>query len=427
MNNALPRRAVLLGAVANLAACGASRRTLVAAPTVNTGAGSYPDAAIGADYRQPNAKLFYVTDRARDVGTGYGAERAQSVTYGEAVVDFGGQGTTWADVVAESNGADVKLPLRLSQFTEQGSLPATPIPFTLRNGRPVDIPAQAARYARAEQEMKAAITRQLRALGTGDVLLHVPGVDTDFANGAFSLADLWHHSGRNMMPIVYSWPSGRSGVFGYFTDRESGQFTIFHFKEFLRQLSQTPGVERIHIVAHSRGADISTTALRELIIAERAAGRNPRQTLKVENLILAAPDLSFDIVAQRIVAERLGPAFGRITAYTSDSDTALALAQRLMSGTRFGRVDPQQVPENVREVFTQVRNVNFIHVDDAGGRFGHSYFRDNPAVLSDIVILMQTCAAPGTAARPLLPLAGNFWTLPQDYLAAGHPIVGSCG
>lgn len=192
-------------------------------------------------------------------------------------------------------------------------------------------------------------------------------------------------------------------------------------------MSQTPGVERIHIVAHSRGADISTSALRELIIAERAAGKDPRQTLKIENLILAAADLSFDIVAQRIVAERLGPAFGRITAYSSSTDTALAVAQRLMSGTRFGRIESGEVPENVQQVFTQVRNVNFIDVDDAGGRFGHSYFRDNPKVLSDIIILMQTCAAPGTDARPLLPLSGNFWSMPENYLANGQPIVGSCG
>lgn len=298
---ALSRRAMLLGVASGLAAC-SQTRFLVDSPTVNTSAGSFFTQDILSSERTPQARVFFVTDRKRIPNGDFGFERSQKVTYGEAVMNIGDPGSSWADVVAQSKGGKLKLPLELDETIIAGQLPATPVPFTLRNGRPVDIPKLAKTYALAEGELQAAISRQLKRFKTGDVLLHIPGVDTSFADGAASLTDLWHHSGRNMVPIVYSWPSGRSGVFGYFTDRESGQFTIFHLKEFLRQLSQTPGVKRIHIVAHSRGTDIVTTALREMIIAERAGGKNPRKTLKIENLVLAAADLSFDIVAQRIVA-----------------------------------------------------------------------------------------------------------------------------
>ena len=129
-----------------------------------------------------------------------------------------------------------------------------------------------------------------------------------------------------IVPMLYSWPSGSDGLFGYLTDRESGEFTIFHLKQFLRVLASTPGLRRIHIVAHSRGAAVAFTALREMIIEDRARGLDPVESLKIENLILAAPDVSFDIVGQRLVAERFGLAFGRLTVYINQSDDALKLA-----------------------------------------------------------------------------------------------------
>ena len=36
-----------------------------------------------------------------------------------------------------------------------------------------------------------------------------------------------------------------------------------------------PEIENIHIVSHSLGTDVSTTALRELVIENRAAGGDP--------------------------------------------------------------------------------------------------------------------------------------------------------
>lgn len=64
-----------------------------------------------------------------------------------------------------------------------------------------------------------------------------------------------------------------------------------------------PEVGSIHILAHSRGTDITTTALRELVIEARAAGKNPVTFLKVKNIILAAPDLDYGVVTQRLIAE----------------------------------------------------------------------------------------------------------------------------
>ena len=91
------------------------------------------------------------------------------------------------------------------------------------------------------------------------------------------------------MPIAYSWPSGSGNLFGYFTDRESGEFTVYHLKETIRLLSYMAEVENIHILAHSRGTDITTTALRELVIETRASGKDPLTTLTVSYTHLTLP------------------------------------------------------------------------------------------------------------------------------------------
>jgi esterase/lipase superfamily enzyme len=188
---------------------------------------------------------------------------------------------------------------------------------------------------------------------------------------------------------------------------------VFHLKETLRILADVPGLNEIHIVAHSRGSDVVTTALRELVIEARAGGHDPRAALKVENLILAAPDLDFSVVRQRLIAERFGPAFGRITVYINPGDSALGVAQVLLAGTRFGRISFEQLDEAEREIFTRIRNVDFINVSAVAGTSSHNYFRNNPEVLRDMALVIATGAAPASGARNLEPDEGNFWRLVQ--------------
>ena len=423
----MSRRAMILGSAATVAGC-SSQVSLVNAPTVFADGNGYPVDGVTPSQRTATAPLFFVTDRALTHGNTFGSDRSLSTSYGEYVVNIGPEGTTWDDLLSQGQGVEQRLPMSTKSITIEGTLPATPVPFTVRNGSPAVIEELRNEYERALAHSQAALAKQITASGSGDVLVLIPGVNTSFDEGAFQLAEVWHHSGRASVPVLYSWPSGRGGLVGYFTDRESGDFSIFHLKEFIKSLARMPEVERVHILAHSRGTSVATTALRELIIADRAAGNDPYETYKVENLILAAADLNFDVVSQRLIAEKLGPAFGQVTAYTNQGDGALALAQSLMNGARFGRLNPDQLAPNVREVFNNIRNVNFIQVEDGGGFVGHSYYRLNPDVLSDIVMLLRSCARPGTPQRPLARIGdGNFWLLPNGYLAGVNPSLTGCG
>ena len=153
---------------------------------------------------------------------------------------------------------------------------------------------------------------------------------------------------------------------------------------------------------------MTTTALRELVIENRAAGINPLESLKISNLILAAPDLDFEVMQQRLMAEHFGPAIGKITIYTSRQDKALRLSQLVMSGLRFGRVRANDVEVNEREVFAAAGNVDFIQVPKIKRFIGHSYFHNNPAVSADLIKVIKTSSKPGSPERPMFSLGGNF-------------------
>jgi len=350
----------------------------------------------------PQTPLFYVTDRAAT------ATQAGVITYTprrDAAMGFG---------IAEVETATPRPELRAVR--EIRRFPPTPLPFSQNAG--IILPDQEAtrRYEAAGAQMRDTLAEALRATPGRDILLYVHGFNSSFENTLETTARLWQATGRELLPVAYSWPAGNPGPFGYFKDRESGEFSVFHLKETLRLLRSTPGLGRIHIVAHSRGSGVATTALRELVIEARAAGRNPRDSLRVETLILAAPDLDFSVVRQRLIAERFGPAFGRITVYMNPDDGALGFAQLLMAGTRFGRLSFDQLGEAEREIFRRIRNVHFINVSAVTGQSSHSYFKQNPEVLADLATVIKTGAHPDSPARNLVPDEANFWrlVLPRD-------------
>ena len=149
---------------------------------------------------------------------------------------------------------------------------------------------------RSRAKFRRLIVERLSDRETNDVVLFVHGFNNSFDYAAQTIGGIWHFLQRRQVPILYSWPAGAGGLRGYLVDRVSGEFTIFHLKEVLRTLFAIPEIENLHIIAHSRGTDVVTSALRELIIEERGNKRNYREVFRIENLILAAPDLDYGVI-----------------------------------------------------------------------------------------------------------------------------------
>ena len=95
-------------------------------------------------------------------------------------------------------------------------------------------------------------------------------------------AELWHFLGRQGVAVAYTWPAGGEGVLrGYNSDYNSSEFTVYHLKQTLRAIAGCPDVKKIHIIAHSRGTDVTVNALRELLDSVNPPGLDQLEPLPI--------------------------------------------------------------------------------------------------------------------------------------------------
>ncbi len=404
-----------------LTAC-SSIHKLPTTPNLYDARAQYPVQNIAPTEKGTTSKIFYVTDRRplieNETTIGYDKNRSRSMAFGAATVTYDNGDLTWEELVdiSQTRTERPAVKVNINSIDEISRFPATPLIFSKSPSGLVVDPEQQKGYNQSIALMKETISSRLKSANQKDVILYIHGFNNSFEDAVLDINDVWHFSGRHGVPIAYTWPSGSGNLLGYFTDRESGEFTVYHLKETIRVLSAMPDIENIHILAHSRGTDITTTALRELVIETRASGKNPIQTLKIKNLMMAAPDLDYGVVTQRLIAEKFGPAMGQITIYMNEDDGALGVAQALMKGIRFGKLTATNQSEREAEIFQNITNVSFVNVKDVQGFLGHSYFKNHPGALSDIITVIKTGARPGSVERPLTNVEANFWTLDRSYL-----------
>lgn len=429
------RFALCFVAIALLGGC-ATGRPLMPTPVLYLAKAFPPFRNVPPQLQRSEVDVLYVTDRVPQTddsgAASYGIGRSPSVAFGSAVVAIGTH-TSWDELVAAGQRPAQPEPLELSlkSFTETGRAPPTPMPWELVDGQILLDPVVRAKVEAAGAAFCEEVTRRLALTPRKEVFVYVHGIQNSFEDSVFASAELWHYFGREGVPVAYTWPAGGGGVLrGYTYDRESGEFTAFHLKQFMNGLTQCPAVEHISIIAHSRGTDVTVTMLREMTIRERAAGRDPRKTLRIRNVVLAAPDLDLSVTLQRASAEQVTASAGRFTIYTSPNDGAISFAELLFGGlVRLGQLDitrQQQsdaLREQTRPAGAGARNVAIVtYAGSNSGAFGHSYFRENPAVASDLILAVRYDRDPGAEnGRPLKHVQSNFWQIDDNYLSATIP------
>ncbi len=359
--------------------------------------------------------VYYVTDRA-SLGAGYGSERSNAMAFGQARIRLPGMSLgDYSAYMQGIAGGDRAPRYALENINEIVRFPATPTPFALVDGVISRDRDAILAYQQAAAQFRSQLEVELAARSTGKIVLYVHGFNNDFHTGAFNLLELWAASGWTGVPIMFSWPTEQAGPLSYFGDTQDGAFSVFHLKEMLRIIASTPGMESVTVIAHSHGASIATTALRELLIEARGAGLSMYDTYRIETLILAAPDIDLGVMEQRLVAEMFGVGFGQINVYMNANDNALGLAGMVFGNRRFGETTINDLSPESRAVFQGVKTVHFIMVEDARGDERHNYFRLHPGVLADIAMTIRTDARPADPERPLEHLELNFWSVDRDY------------
>jgi esterase/lipase superfamily enzyme len=430
-SQARPNLAYSTVLVLALLQCGCMQRYLVATPNVLHN--QDPQLAYAGTpevYRKPEMEILYATDRAplaANQNARYGSGRSTALAYGTATVSLSSSRVTWGDLARDSTlpARENEYTLKLAECRENGRLepggPASPTGLQW-------VSTNATNQTLQEKPLHDLIRARLATTSHKDVFLFVHGFNNSFDDAVFRAGEVWHFMGRVGVPIAYTWPAGRGGLFGYAYDRESGEFTVTHLKHFLRAIASCPDVQRVHVIAHSRGSDVAITALRELNIGYQAQGKVTRQELKLENLVLAAPDLDEDVFVQRFVAEDLLGAAGRTTVYCSRHDRALEVADYVFgSRKRVGTLGPRDFSPNVRQKLAHMPNLQFIECQTTatGYALNHDYIFANPGALSDLILVLRDRRGPGAAnGRPLRQPVDGVWELDANYpLAAGQENV----
>jgi esterase/lipase superfamily enzyme len=391
---------------------------------------------IPRERRRPRIKLFFATDRLpeenRETKLPYGEKRARSLAFGNAVVEMAPT-LTWPELERQSRLAkrSTEVNLEMGPIEELGRFPSEPYAMEVtptgvrRAGHVV------AEHKNSKADFQAELQRHLAQSRNGEVMLYVHGFNETFATAAYTAAELCHFFGREHACAFFTWPAAASGGFltAYTSTTESAEYAVRHLVKTIRLMAQTPGVKGLQLLAHSRGTAVLLSALRELAIQSIAAGREPVDVFKIDNLVLMSPDIDTDVARQKIemfgsdpdlitrwTAERLPQVIsGRLTIYASPSDRALLASKILFrSRKRVGRLRPEDVPPAARDYFSKWGNIDLIvYEGKTTDRFGHSYFSSNPEVSADLIQLIRYGRAPGEIERALVPRGAAAWEFPK--------------
>jgi len=399
-------------------------------PTPNLYAGTKEDPfpGVAEHHRHPWVEVLYATDRKPEPSMPgadlYGSGRSRSLAFGVCRVELG-VGLSWDELVrlSRTRKRNPEVPIFLGWVNELVRFPPTPYRVRLDDGIAVVDPGVAARVEEAEAEVHRRLRERLERCRRKEVFLYIHGFNNTFEDAAVLAAGYWHFLGRIGVPVIYTWPAGAVGPLAYFIDRESGEFTIHHLKSFLRMLGACPEVEKVHIIAHSRGTDVIMTAVRELHIE---GGNNPdstRSRFRFGRLILAAPDLDVEVMRQRTGEGRLAAVFERTTFYFRGQDRAIKLAAWLFGDDRrLGELTIDTMTEEEKQAVSLFPDMEMIEVRIETGLVGHGYFHSNPAVSSDVIRILRDHRLPGVEhGRPLIPRGPSLWVLPDGYPDTGLP------
>ncbi len=202
--------------------------------------------------------------------------------------------------------------------------------------------------------------------------------------------------------------------------------------KLIRIIAGTPGLDRIHFVAHSRGTDTLASALAVLAVEAYALKSSPAREFHLGNVVLVAPDLDGDVAVTKIFKVFSDPdlPFGggaepgttippspglRLTMYVSRDDKALATSSWLFGSiARLGRIDATMFTPDQIELIGNLDAVDIIEVHGATDFFGHSYFVSNSKVSADIISMLRYGLRPNEPGRPLQQVAGPFWKVSAD-------------
>ncbi|MBY2932252.1 alpha/beta hydrolase [Rhizobium leguminosarum] len=216
------------------------------------------------------------------------------------------------------------------------------------------------------------------------VLVFVHGFNNRYEDAVYRFAQIVHDSHAGVAPVVFTWPS-RGSIFDYNYDKESTNYSRDALEELLTRTAANPAVSDVTIIAHSMGTWLTVEALRQMAI------RNGHVASKINNVILASPDLDVDVFGRQFAS--LGKERPHFTIFVSQDDRALALSRRISGNVdRLGQIDPSAEPYRSKLEAAGITVLDLTKLK-GGDRLNHGKFAESPEVvklIGDRLIAGQT-------------------------------------
>ncbi|MBD9626538.1 alpha/beta hydrolase [Ensifer sp. ENS06] len=408
-----------------LVGCSTQRAELSPQPITTSPAPQSSQAA-----RTPQAlgapDLLYITNREPTVASGnrlsYGAKRAIFLSFGSV------------SILPKGNSSAGKSEFRVDAVSETGRFPATPYGVVTTASGLRRTPEAVAAHEQAVASLQVEIARRLATAGRKEVVVFVHGYNNSFDDAALATDEICRSLQNQFVCIILTWPAGGTGgsFFGYNIDRESSEFAVADFKKAVRAIAETKGVERLHLLAHSRGTDVLASVMQQLAIEAYVSRSSLWQRYKIANAVFFAPDIDLDVASSKLFAWVSDPdlAFGsksipstlpsqgslHLTVYSSPRDEALK-ASTIISGSvlRLGQLAVGNLPRGRNEAASKWEGshmgglVDFVEFSGGGGFIGHSYFLSDATIKTDLVALIRDRAKAGDPRRQLVEIKRPFW------------------
>ncbi|MFO1149334.1 MAG: alpha/beta fold hydrolase [Alsobacter sp.] len=242
-----------------------------------------------------------------------------------------------------------------------------------------------------------------------DVLVFVHGFNVNYDEARWRLAQIVADGGFTGVPVLFTWPS-RNKILAYGSDKESATASRDPLDKLLQDLAATPGVGRVHVIAHSMGTWLAMEALRQAALAGHGDLNG-----HLGEVMLAAPDIDLDVFRAQMVYVGKN---ARVSVFTSTDDRALSVSRTLAGNrTRVGALDLND--PRTREALTSL-NVRVYDLSNMGGgdMFRHGTFAEAPTVVRSIG---QQLAEPRQQDKPEAAGQAQSFIDPQAAEAASAP------
>jgi esterase/lipase superfamily enzyme len=248
-------------------------------------------------------------------------------------------------------------------------------------------------FAKLNQRIKE------RDAGEREAFVYIHGYNNSFREVAFRAAALKADLKFQGPAIIFSWPA-RGYVEDYPADEEAVDFSLGLFEQFLREVTEQSGAERIYVIAHSMG----NRALAQALISFQ---RERWPYLKrFQHIVLAAPDINRDRFLIQLLPNLL--ALNRpMTLYASQHDRALRASYAFHKNSRAGLAGIDMIPTSGPLETIDVSPLRT-------GFMGHDYAFSEKIVIEDLGNIWKkdpiTQIKRHLVETKMQPGPGSYWT-----------------